>query len=167
MWNRLKKAVVTGVVALVALVAAAQLVRPAHTNPATNSAHTLRSRLGATSGVADVVDRSCGDCHSNATDWRWYTQVAPLSWIMARAVSEGRKAVNFSEWSAYSPAQRRALLMLSCLDATNGKMPMGPYLRFRPDAGLSAREIETICAASRQPEPDLATNAEGRPRSER
>ena len=160
MWSRLKKAAVASVAVLVALLAAAQLVRPAHTNPATDSSHTIRSRMGATSVLPAVVDRSCGDCHSNATERRWYTRVAPLSWVMARAVGEGRKAVNFSEWGTYSAAQRRALLILSCLDATQGKMPMNAYLRFRPDAKLSARDVETICAASRQPEPSMASNAE-------
>jgi hypothetical protein len=158
MSSRLTKAAVVSVVVLVAAVAAAQLVRPSHTNPATDSTHTLRSQLGATSSVADVLDRSCADCHSNATEWRWYTQVAPLSWVMDRAVTLGRKTVNFSEWTAYPPAQRRALLVSSCLDATNGKMPMNAYLRFRPDAKLSARDVETICAASRQPEPNMAIN---------
>ena len=77
MSSRLTKAAAVSVVVLVAAVAAAQLVRPSHTNPATVSTHTLRSQLGATSPVAEVLDRSCGDCHSNTTPWRSYTRVAP------------------------------------------------------------------------------------------
>lgn len=160
MWSRLKRAAVASVVVIVAALGAAQLVRPAGTNPPTDLNHTIRSRMGATSALPAVVERACGDCHSNATEWRWYTRIAPLSWVMARAVGEGRKAVNFSEWGAYPPAQRRALLVQSCLDATQGKMPMSAYLRFRPDAKLSARDVETICAASRQPEPSFASKPE-------
>ena len=157
MRSRLIRIAVIFVVLVIGILGAAQLVRPKQTNPAIDPRRTLRSMMGTTSAVAATIDRSCGDCHSNATEWRWYTQVAPLSWIMVRAVDQGRKAVNFSEWTAYPPAQRRALLALSCLDAMNGKMPMQAYLRFRSDAQLSPRDIETICAASRQPEPGIAS----------
>src|SRR3989442_300034 len=91
---------------LVTLFAAAQLVRPARTNPPTDPRHPIGAQVGTTSPLVPVLDRSCLDCHSNATVWPWYTEVAPLSWLMARGVSEGRKAVNFSEWSTYSPSQQ-------------------------------------------------------------
>src|SRR5688572_28014999 len=57
---------------------------------------------------------------------------------MAQAVTEGRKAVNFSEWAAYSPDQQRTLLAVSCDDATSGRMP-GPYTLVRPRRGSRPR----------------------------
>jgi hypothetical protein len=80
---------------------------------------------------------------------RWYTRVVPFSFIIARAGKDGRKAVNFSEWSAYAPEQQRAFLTASCNDARSGTMPVPAYLRFRPDAKLSARDVAIICDASR------------------
>src|SRR5436190_10983733 len=132
---------------LLALFAAAQLVRPARTNPPTDPRHTIGAQVGTISPLVPVLDRSCRDCHSNATVWPWYTEVAPPSWLMARGVSEGRKAVNFSEWSTYSPSQQRTLLAASCDDASNGRMP-GPWTLLHPEARLSPRDIETICAAA-------------------
>jgi hypothetical protein len=75
--------------------------------------------------------------------------VAPLSWIITRGVTEGRKALNFSEWSSYPREKQQELLAASCRDATNGTMPMSVYLRIRPEARLSDQDIETICAAAR------------------
>jgi hypothetical protein len=43
------------------------------------------------------MDRGCGQCHSNATVWPWTTNIAPVSWLMAYAVKQGRGAVNYSE----------------------------------------------------------------------
>jgi hypothetical protein len=134
--------------ALVVVFAGAQLVRPDRTNPPTDPARTIQAVLGATSELPAVVDRACGDCHSNNGVWPSYAQVAPLSWLMARAVADGRKAVNFSDWGGYSPDVRRTLLSASCDDATRGKMP-GPYTMFRPETKLSPRDVETICAAAR------------------
>jgi hypothetical protein len=81
--------------------------------------------------------------------WPWYAQIAPVSWLMAYGVREGRKAVNFSEWAAYPPERQRKLLVESCQDASKGKMP-GAYTLLHPEMQLSAQDIETICAAARQ-----------------
>jgi len=140
-------------VVVLVLLAAAQLIRPNRNNPPTDSSRTIQARAGTSGELAVVLDRSCRDCHSNNTVWPWYTQIAPLSWLMARGVAEGRKAVNFSEWASYPPDVQRTLLSVSCQDATSGKMP-GPYTRVRPETTLSLRNIETICAAARQAEAD-------------
>jgi Haem-binding domain len=101
-------------VAFIGVFAAAQLVRPDRVNPATDPSRTIQAHVASNSGLVAVLDRACGDCHSNATVWPWYTHIAPVSWLMAYGVAEGRKAVNFSEWAAYSPAAQRTLLSASC-----------------------------------------------------
>jgi hypothetical protein len=145
MGRRLKQAAVV----LVVIFAASQLIRPDRTNPPTDISRTIQAQAGAASGLAAVLDRSCRDCHSNDTVWPSYAQVAPLSWLMARGVAEGRKAVNFSEWGGYSPAAQRALLSASCDDASSGRMP-GAYTFFKPETRLSAQDIQTICAAAHE-----------------
>jgi hypothetical protein len=142
MSRRLKQ----GVVAFVVVLVAAQLVRPERANPRVDSSHTIQAQVGTSSGLVAVLDRSCGDCHSNATTWPWFTQVAPLSWLMSYSVKEGRNAVNFSEWVAYPPERQRALLSASCRDASEGTMP-GVYALLRPRTRLSAHDVEIICEA--------------------
>ena len=135
-------------IVLIALGAAAQFIRPDRANLPTDPKRAIHAAVGPTSALPAVLDRSCADCHSNTTVRSWYSEVAPLSWLMARSVTEGRKAVNFSEWAGYSPDVQRTLLSVSCDDATSGKMP-GPYTLFRPEAKLSPQDIETICVAAR------------------
>ena len=151
MSSRVKQAAVVFVIVF----ATAQLVRPERANPATDAARTIQAHLGPRSELVAVLDRSCRDCHSNATLWPWYTQIAPFSWLMARGVAEGRKAVNFSEWAGYPPEVQRTLLSASCQDVSNGKMP-GPFTLLRPETRLSPHDIETICAAARQAEANAA-----------
>lgn len=141
--RRLKQASVVFVVVF----AAAQLVRPSRANPAIDATHTIQAQVGTANGVAAILDRSCGDCHSNATVWPWYTNVAPASWLMAYGVKAGRQAVNFSEWGTYPTERQRALLALSCQDATSGKMP-GIYTWLRPQTRLTPQDVATVCAAA-------------------
>ena len=142
--RRLKQAAVV----FVFVFAAAQFVRPERANPATDVGRTIQAHAGTTSGLVAVLDRACNDCHSNETVWSRYTQIAPVSWLIASGVSQGRKAVNFSEWAEYSPERQRMLLVQSCQDASAGKMPGRPYTMLRPDARLSNEDVATICAAS-------------------
>lgn len=146
MSRRLKQAVL----AVLVVFAAAQFIRPHRANPPTDSSRTIQAQVGPANAVVVVLDRACGDCHSNRTAWPWYTEVAPLSWLMAYGVKEGRKAVNFSEWAAYPAEQQRLLLAASCRDATVGTMPGSAWTWLHPDARLSAQDIETICMAARQ-----------------
>ena len=49
--------------------------------------------------AAEAIAReSCYDCHSNETNWRWYSFVAPMSWLVRQDVEEGREKLNFSTW---------------------------------------------------------------------
>lgn len=141
-----------GIVLIVVVLglAAAQFVQPARSNPPVDPSRTIAASLGAASPVVAVLDRSCGDCHSNATVWSGAARIAPLSWIMAEAVGAGRKAVNFSDWAGYPPDQQRALLAQSCQDASSGKMPGGAWTMFHPEARLSATDVQTLCAAARR-----------------
>ena len=149
----MSKRMTQAAVVFIVVFGAAQFVRPGRVNPPTDANRTIQAHAGTGSGLPAVLDRACRDCHSNDTRWPWYTQLAPVSWLMAYGVAEGRKAVNFSEWAAYSPEQRRILLALSCQDASDGKMP-GPYARLRPETRLSAGDVETICTAARQLDAD-------------
>jgi hypothetical protein len=156
MSRRLKQAAVV----LVLLFAAAQLIRPNRSNPPVDESRTIQAHAGTASGLVAVLDRSCGDCHSNQTVWPWYSEIAPLSWLMAYAVNEGRKAVNFSEWTAYTGDQQQTLLAQSCGDVSQGKMP-GAYTWVRPDTKLSPQDIELVCAALGQVQASLLP--EGKP----
>jgi heme-binding protein len=145
MSRRLKQASGAIVIAL----AVAQLVRPDRANPPIDFSRTIQAHVANTSGLPAILNRACGDCHSNATVWPWYTQVAPLSWLMARGVAEGRKAVNFSEWGTYSPNQQQALLSASCDDVSTDKMP-GLWTLLHSETRLSPQDIDAICTAARQ-----------------
>lgn len=131
--------------------ATAQLVRPGRANPPTDASRTIRAHISSATGLADVLERSCRDCHTNETVWPAAARIAPVSWLMASGVAKGRKAVNFSEWGRYPPDVQHMLLDASCQDVSSGKMP-GLYTLVRSETRLSPRDIETICAAARQPD---------------
>jgi hypothetical protein len=82
-----------------------------------------------------IAQRACFDCHSNETVWTWYSNIAPVSWLVQRDVDQGRDELNFSEWeTGEDEAEDIAEVILE------GEMPLPIYLIMHPEARLSEAE---------------------------
>jgi mono/diheme cytochrome c family protein len=98
---------------------------PVLTEPAWDSAHTH-----------ELFTRACADCHSNATVWPWYSNIAPVSWLVQRDVDEGREKFNVStgRGEADEAAEKVA----------DGEMPLKIYTLIHPEAKLSMAETREL-----------------------
>jgi hypothetical protein len=94
-----------------------------------------------------LAQRACFDCHSNETNWPWYTHIAPVSWLTARDVNEGRAHLNFSTWGqATSGRGRRTNAREIVRSVQDGSMPPAIYLPLHPTAQLTAEEQQQLVA---------------------
>ena len=132
------------VIALMLL--AAQFVRPARTNPPEVAGRALEQHVAVPPEVAEVLARSCADCHSNRTAWPWYSHVAPASWLVVDHVNHGRRHLNFSDWARYDRAESADMLRHICHEARAGTMPLDSYTLLHPRARLSPRDVQLLCA---------------------
>ena len=130
------------VLALVLL--GSQTVRPAKTNPAVDPSRTLQSHAAMSPEVAAVLERGCGDCHSNETVWPWYSDVAPVSWFVIDHVNHGRRHLNFSEWTRYDRQEADDRLGSIAKSVKAGTMPMTSYTVLHPEARLTQAERDLI-----------------------
>ena len=78
---------------------------------------------------------ACFSCHSNETEWPWYSNVAPFSWLLQQDVDTGREALNFSEWDREQDEAEDAPETIE-----DGEMPPLRYELANPDARLSEGE---------------------------
>lgn len=137
-WKRLLLVFIFGAFAI-------QVIRPARTNPPIDRAREITSIHPVSAEAASALQRSCTDCHSNRTTWPWYSHVAPTSWLVAHDVNEGRDALNFSEWGAYSPEKRDKLLNEVCENVSEGEMPPAQYTLVHQHARLAKSDVQAIC----------------------
>ena len=124
----------------------AQFVRADRTNPAAAPTASLRARVP--SDVGAILDRSCRNCHSNETEWPWYSNVAPMSWMLADHVHQGREHFNYSEWTSYPSDDQDKFLGAMCNLVQRGRMPLPSYLLIHRDAKLSPDDVQAICTWS-------------------
>lgn len=125
-------------VTLVGLLVLIQFVPVDRTNP------PVEGEVPAPPEVRQVLQRACYDCHSNETNWPWYSRVAPVSWLVVRDVRQGREHLNFSTWNRLSTREQVAALRESWEEVDEGEMPLWFYLPPHPEARLSARDRESL-----------------------
>ena len=97
-----------------------------HTNPAVTNERNWDSPA-----TASLVTAACADCHSNKTVWPWYSNIAPMSWLIQRDVDEGRKRMNFSTGNIDKVTQKAAGMISS------QEMPPFQYTIMHPEARLT------------------------------
>lgn len=110
-----------------------------------------------------LAERACFDCHSNETKWPWYANIAPVSWVVAHDVEEGRAALNFSEWGILKSqgggessegrdeeGERESGEGVEpdeiVEEVEEGKMPLPKYLLLHPEARLTPAETQALIA---------------------
>lgn len=141
-WHRvLKWLALAAVCVLIAL----QFARPARTNPAVDQSQTIHAHLQVPPQVAAIFDRSCQDCHSHTTRWPWYSNIAPLSWLIVEDVNDGRQQLNLSEWGRYDKRRAGNKLDDICDEVKSGAMPISSYVLIHRSAKLSPEDVKILC----------------------
>ena len=89
-----------------------------------------------------LVKEHCFQCHSNETEWPWYSGIAPASWLIQMDVIEGRGKFNFSQWNT-SPGELREITEV----IQSGKMPPIQYWAFHPNSRLNSQQKQDLINA--------------------
>lgn len=94
--------------------------------------------------IADKIAASCYNCHSNNTNYPWYSYVQPVAWILQDHIDEGKEELNFSEYGNYSGRMKRMKLDLIINEIKDGEMPLSAYTLFHKEARLSGKEKKDL-----------------------
>ena len=88
--------------------------------------------------VAQMLHTSCYNCHSNSTNYPWYSKVQPVGWFLENHISKGKEELNFSEFGSYSGRKQQSKLTTMISQVEDDKMPLASYTFIHSDARLSA-----------------------------
>ena len=94
--------------------------------------------------VGEMLRTACYDCHSNETAYPWYTNIAPVKFLIYRDINEGREHLNFSSWTSMSKMDIAGSLSEISDEVSDGDMPMKIYPITHPDAKLSDEDRTLI-----------------------
>ena len=125
------------------------LIHPFNTASAPGTSRTILDGAQIDPGTLALVHRACLNCHSQQTEWPWYSHVAPVSWLLARDVQQAREHMNLSGWQNYSIDDRLRLLSEIGSAVRNREMPVQRYLVLHPEAQLTDIERKQIYSWTR------------------
>lgn len=100
--------------------------------------------------VGKILKTSCYDCHSNEVNYPWYSYVAPVSWLIAHDVEEGREELNFSEWTSFDQKRMIKKLEEMAEEIEEKKMPLSYYTTLHGNAELTSEQRELLIQWTRE-----------------
>ena len=127
----MKKLIAIVILALIGI----QFIPVERTNP------PITSDIVAPAKIKEILKRACYDCHSNETNWVWYTKVAPTSFLAVSDVNTARKNLNFSEWNLNKAAKAKEEIWD---EVREEQMPPWQYKIFHSEAKLTIEEKNLI-----------------------
>jgi len=97
-----------------------------------------------TERVSDLLKTSCYNCHSNNTNYPWYSYVQPVGLFLEGHIKESKENVNFSEFGNYSGRMQKSKLTSIISQIEDDKMPLPAYTLIHRDAKLSVDDKRAL-----------------------
>jgi hypothetical protein len=126
--------------AVVAILILIQFIRPERNLGKAETENTIF----VNAEVGTILQTSCFDCHSNYTNYPWYTNIQPIGWWLNHHVDEGKEELNFSEFETYSLKRKLHKLEEIKEMVEEGEMPLSSYTLIHGDTKLSPEQKEIL-----------------------
>ena len=94
--------------------------------------------------IKNKLQVSCYDCHSNNTQYPWYSKIQPGAWFMENHIKDGKTELNFSEWDSLSNRRKKSKLKSIISQIEDNKMPLSSYTLIHRNAIFSEAEKQRI-----------------------
>lgn len=113
-----------------------------HNEPVTGQDIALSIEVPAE--VGNLIKNACFDCHSQNTRFPWYSYVAPVSWLVAKDVNNGREELDFSNWGKLSKKDKLKIFDEISEMVGEEEMPLKKYILLHPEARLKKEDRDLI-----------------------
>lgn len=121
-----------------------QFIRPSRNISETISTNDITKYFTVPDDVQNILKKGCYNCHSNNTEYPWYTNLQPVGWWMQNHIKEGKRELNFSEFATYAPKRQYRKLEELVKQVKEKEMPLSSYTWIHKDARLSEDERQIL-----------------------
>ncbi len=121
-----------------------QFFQPDKNNNDVVVANNISSVVAVPDSVNKILYTACNDCHSNNTEYPWYSNIQPVGWWLADHIKEGKNELNFNEFATYSTKRQLKKLEEIKKEVEEGEMPLDSYTWIHRSAKLDAAQKQLI-----------------------
>ena len=134
--SRIKK-IMLGLLIVLILI---QFIQPARNKSTEMLSTDITKTINIPENVQGILKTSCYDCHSNNTNYPWYSRIQPFGWLLAKHVRNGKAELNFNEFGSYSSRRQVSKLNGIGNSVKDGTMPLSSYIIIHKSARLSKED---------------------------
>lgn len=106
--------------------------------------------------VQEILNVSCNDCHSNHTNYPWYSKLQPIGFWLDNHVNEGKHELNFSEFATYKKKRKLHKLDEIAEMVEEHEMPLSSYTLIHTNAKLTAEQQSRLITWAKETKKLLA-----------
>ena len=117
-----------------------QFIQPAHNRSVQVLPGEFIAAYKPSPQIQSLLQNACYDCHSNNTNYPWYSNIQPVAWIMARHIKNGKAKMNFSDFGSNSNRRQISKLKEISNQIKDDEMPIISYKLIHKTARLSVAE---------------------------
>lgn len=121
-----------------------QFIRPEKNSGIAANANDIEHYTKVSPEVKKVLQTSCYDCHSDHTEYPWYTNIQPVGWWLNHHVEEGKAEINFSQFKKYGIRRQIRKFEEVSEMVTEGEMPLNTYLWIHGDAKINPEQKKAL-----------------------
>ena len=121
-----------------------QFIQPAHNKSGQVLPTDFTIVYTVPTNVQTILQNACFDCHSNNTNYPWYSNIQPMAWIMKRHIDNGKEKLNFSEFGIYSNRRQISKLKGIASQIKDDEMPLFSYKMMHSKAKLTKEKNDLI-----------------------
>lgn len=121
-----------------------QFLRPAKNTNTVDANKQIIAVAAVPENVNVILKKACNDCHSNNTNYPWYSNIQPVYFWLNDHIKEGKREINFDEFATYRLRRQYHKMEELIEQVKEGEMPLSSYTLIHKDAKLTDAEKATL-----------------------
>jgi hypothetical protein len=117
-----------------------QFIHPAKNKAEGAQANYIGNKFTIPADVKTILAKACNDCHSNNTNYPWYSKIQPVHWWLEDHIKDGKKELNLDEYTGRSLRFQYKKMEEIIDQVKEGEMPLNSYTWIHKDAKLTEDE---------------------------
>ncbi len=126
--------------AVIVILISIQFIRPAKNLGEIYTNDDISHSVNVPVEIKNILEKACNDCHSNNTNYPWYTNIQPIGWWLNHHVNEGTGELNFSKFNTYKLRRKLKKLEEIAKQIEEKEMPLSSYTIIHRNAILTEQE---------------------------
>lgn len=132
-------------IVLVLIFVLIQFFRP-EKNDSNDLTFDMSTKYEVPENINIMLQGACNDCHTNKTNYPWYSKVQPAAWWLNEHVNNGKSHLNFSSFTKLPLAiqYHKFEEMVEMVEEHEMPLPSYTYLGLHSEANLSDEQRKEL-----------------------